>query len=59
MPRTKDQDWLNDIKIGEELKYPKAVIEELKNESNQVKRSKILQNARHDSMRKRSHIKIR
>lgn len=52
MPRSKDQDWLHDIKVGKELKYPKEIIVALKNEPDPNKRDQILRNARHKMMRK-------
>lgn len=46
MPRSRDQDWRYDIKVGKELRYPKEVIEALKAEGNPRKRERILTNAR-------------
>lgn len=47
MPRSRNQEWLHDIKIGKELRYPKDVIDSLKSEPDAVRRNSILRNARY------------
>lgn len=43
-------EWENDIQIARELLYPETVIEALKHEPESIKRTRILQNARHEAI---------
>jgi hypothetical protein len=44
--KVSENKWINDIKIAEDLKYPKSVIQALKREPDPTKREGILRKAR-------------
>lgn len=44
--RHKSNEWEEDIKIAKELLYPDSVIKALEKESNSIRRSNILKDAR-------------
>lgn len=48
----RNSEWKHDINVAKELLYPYWVIEALKHERDPFKRSKILTNARKESIKK-------
>lgn len=45
-----EDEWEKDIQVARELLYPSTVIEALKREPESIKRTRILQNARHEAI---------